>query len=63
MEGGGRAGDASDGDEFEGARQGASRHADQHVQLLVSLSGAFPVIAGSRIDRLDIWGCASRRPS
>jgi hypothetical protein len=30
MEGGQRAGGASDGDEFEGAGRRASRHADQH---------------------------------
>jgi hypothetical protein len=33
MEGGSRAGGTSNGDKFEGAREGASRHADQHGNL------------------------------
>jgi hypothetical protein len=37
MEGGRRAGYASDGDEFEGAGAGASLHANQHGQSGVHL--------------------------
>jgi hypothetical protein len=40
MEGGRRAAGASDGDEKEGARRGASRHADQHWQPGVDVENA-----------------------
>src|SRR5947207_751105 len=48
MEGGGRAGCASDGDELEGAGDGASRHADQHGQPGVDVPESRPMEGGGR---------------
>src|SRR5437764_10451774 len=48
MEGGRRAGGASDGDEFEGAWRRASFHADQHGQPGVDVQESRPMEGGRR---------------
>ena len=48
MEGGGRAVCASDGDEEEVARPGASRHADQHGQSSVDVPESRTMEGGGR---------------
>src|SRR5947207_1472700 len=48
MEGGRRAGCASDGDELEGAGDGASFHADQHGQPGVDVLESRPMEGGRR---------------
>jgi hypothetical protein len=50
MEGGGRAGGASDGDEKEGAGRGASFHADQHGQPCLHLEKAGPRCGGPQFN-------------
>jgi hypothetical protein len=48
MKGGGRAKDASDGDEFKGARGGASFHADEHRQPGVDVPESWALEGGGR---------------
>jgi hypothetical protein len=59
MEGGRRAGGASDGDEKEGASQGASRHADQLSRIQLAPHGSDENNGGGLLkkrSRSNSWG-------